>query len=221
MADSFFRSHDAAAMLSAQRRLFLMLRSISALVQDGNVGFDPGSVHTVVHKEHWYALSVYKNRKVGRKPSKVVPLRTNCLTGLPLPHRSGRYHLPGIIANYHRVAPGVDAFNQMCLQHREEHWFQSWWKALGGMVLRIAATNAFTSCQGLRLSPGGETMFHWQCRLMRYIFVARQIEVADKYVPIVVGKRGSCVRCGMGTAPYMCKACGSYLHIECFADHHE
>ena len=133
VADSFFGSHDAAAMLSAQERPFLMLTSTSALVQDGNVGLDPGDVNTVVHKEHGYALSVYKNLKVGRKPAKVVPLLTNCLTGGSLPHRSGRYHLPGIIANYRRFAPGVDTFNQMCLQHREEHRFQSWWKALGGI----------------------------------------------------------------------------------------
>ena len=221
VADSFFGSHDAAAMLSAQERPFLMLTSTSALVQDGNVGLDPGDVNTVVHKEHRYALSVYKNPKVGRKPAKVVPLLTNCLTGGSLPHRSGRYHLPGIIANYRRFAPGVDTFNQMCLQHREEHRFQSWWKALGGMVLRIAATNAFTSCQALRLSPGGETMFDWQWRLMRYMFPARQIQVVDKHVPIVVGKRGFCVHCGMGTTRYKCKACGCYLHVECFADHHE
>ena len=37
-ADSFFGSHDAAAMISAQRRPFLMLTSTSASVQDGNVG---------------------------------------------------------------------------------------------------------------------------------------------------------------------------------------
>ena len=221
VADSFFGSHDAAAMLSAQERPFLMLSSTSALVQDGNVGSDPGDVNTVVHKEHRYALSVYKNPKVGRKPAKVVPLLTNCLTGGSLPHRSGRYHLPGIIAHYRRFAPGVDTFNQMCLQHREEHRFQSWWNALGGMVLRIAATNAFTSCQALRLSPVGETIFDWQWRLMRYIFPARQIEVVDKHVPIVVGKRGFCVHCGMGTTRYKCKACGCYLHVECFAHHHE
>ena len=147
VADSFFGSRDAAAMLIAQERPFLMLTSTSALVQDGNVGLDPGDVNTVVHKEHGYAPSVYKNPRVGRKPAKVVPLLTNCLTGGSLPHRSGRYHLPGRIANYRRFAPGVDTFNQMCLQHREEHRFQSWCKALGGMVLRIAATNAFTSCQ--------------------------------------------------------------------------
>ena len=94
------------------------------------IGLDPGSVHTVVHEEHRYVLSVYKNPKVGRKPAKVVPLLANCLTGGPLPHQSGRYRLPGIIANYRRFAPGV---NQLCLQHREEHWFQSWWKAAGGM----------------------------------------------------------------------------------------
>ena len=88
-------------------------------------------------------------------------------------------------------------------------------------MLRIAATNAFTSCQALRLSPGGETMFDWQWRLMRYMFPARQIQVVDKHVPIVVGKRGFCVHCGMGTTRYKCKACGCYLHVECFADHHE
>ena len=64
-------------------------------------------------------------------------------------------------------------------------------------------------------------MFDCQWRLMRYIFRARQVEVADKHLPIVVGKRGSCVHCGMGTTRYMCKTCGCYLHIECFADHHE
>ena len=173
----------------------------------------------VVHKERRYALSIYKNLKVGRKLAKVVPLLNNCLTGGPLPHRNGRCRQPGIIANYRRL--GVDTFNQMCLQYREEHRFQSWCKALGGTVLRIAATNAFTSCQALRLSPGGETMFDRQGRLMRYIFPARLPDVADKHLPIVVGKRGSCVHCGMCTTRYMCKACVCYLHIECFADHHE
>ena len=43
----------------------------------------------------------------------------------------------------------------------------------------------------------------------------------DKHLPIVVGKRGFCVHCGMGTTRYKCKACGCYLHVECFADHHE
>ena len=57
-ADSFFGSHDEAAMLSPQERLFLMLTSTSALVQDGNVGLDPGDVNTVVHKEHWLAMEV-------------------------------------------------------------------------------------------------------------------------------------------------------------------
>ena len=61
-------------------------------------------------------------------------------------------------------------------------------------------------------------MFDWQWRWMRYIFPARQIEVADKHLPIVVGKRGSCVHCGMGTTRNMYKACGCYLHIECFAE---
>ena len=100
VADSFFGSHDAAAILSAQERPFLMLTTTSALVQDANVGLHPGGLNTVVHKEHRYALSVYKNSKVGRKPAKVVPLLINCLTGGPLPHQSGRYHLPGIIAHY-------------------------------------------------------------------------------------------------------------------------
>ena len=70
VADSLFGSDDAAAMLSAQERPFLMLTSTSALVQDGNVGLDPGSVHTVVHKEHRYGLSVYKNPKNGAQAGK-------------------------------------------------------------------------------------------------------------------------------------------------------
>ena len=101
-------------------------------------------MNTVVHEKHKYALSVYKNPKVGRKVANVVPLLTNCLPGPPRMHRRG-CQLPGIIANYR----GVDTFNQMCLQHREEHRFQSWWKALGGMMLRIGVTNAFTSCKAL------------------------------------------------------------------------
>ena len=58
VADSFFGSHDAAAMLSARRRPFLMLLSTRALVQDGNVGLEPGSAHTVVENEHRYALTL-------------------------------------------------------------------------------------------------------------------------------------------------------------------
>ena len=131
VGDSFFGSHDAAAMLCAMGCPFLMLTATSPLVQDGNVGLNPGCVNTAVHEKHKYALSVYKNPKVGRKAAKVVPLLTNCLAGPPCMHRRG-YQLPGIIMNYRKFSPGVDAFNQMCLQHREEHRFQSWWKALGG-----------------------------------------------------------------------------------------
>ena len=131
MGDSFFGSHDPAAMLSATGRPFLMLTATSPLVQDGNIGLNPGCVNTVVHEKHKYALSVYKNPKVGRKAANVVPLLTNCLPGPPQMHRRG-YELHGIIANYRKFSPRVDTLNQMCLQDREDHRFQSLWKDLGG-----------------------------------------------------------------------------------------
>ena len=81
----------------------------------------------------------------------------------------------------------VDTFNQMCLQHREEHRFQLWWKALGGMMLRIGATNAFTSCKALRQCPQGETMFDWQWRLMRYMYPVRHIVVSERHLPMWYG----------------------------------
>ena len=108
----------------------------------------------VVHEEHGYELSVYKNPKVGRKAVQVVPILTNCLAGPPLMHRRGS-RLPSIIANYCKFSLGVDPFNQMCLQHQEEHRFQSWWKALRGMMLRIPATNALTSCNKGTAMPAG------------------------------------------------------------------
>ena len=74
VGDSFFGSHDAAAMLSPTARPFLMLTASSPLVQDGNVGLNPGCVNTVVHEKHKYVLSVYKNPKVGREAAKVAPL---------------------------------------------------------------------------------------------------------------------------------------------------
>ena len=199
---------------------FLMLTATSPLLQDGDIRLNAGYVNTVVHKEHWYALSVYKNPKVGCKAAKVVPLLTNCLAGPPRMHRTG-YQLPGIIANYRNFSPGADSFNQMCLQHREEHRFKSWWKALGGMVLRIAATNAFTSCKALRLCPQGETMFDWQLRLMRYMYPARHIVVTERHFPMVVNKRGRCAHRGTGSTRYICKGCGCYLHLECFAGYQE
>ena len=204
VGDSFFGSHDAAAMLSATGRPFLMLTATSPLVQDGNVGLNPGCVNTVVHEKHKYALSVYKNPKVGRKVAKVVPLLTNCLPGPPRMHQRG-YQLPGIIANCRKFSPGVHTLNQMCLQHREEHRFQSWWKALGGMMLRIGAANAFTPCKALRQCPQGETMFDWQWRLMRYMYPVRHIVVSERHLPIVVNKRGRCAQCGMGSTRYVCQ----------------
>ena len=97
-----------------------------------------------VHEIHKYALSVYQNPKVGRKAAKVVPLLTNYLPGPSRMHPKG-YELPSNIVHYPKFSPGADTFNQMCLQHREEHRFQAWWKALGGMMSMIGATNAFRS----------------------------------------------------------------------------
>ena len=86
VGDSFFGSHNAAAMLCAIGRPFLMLSATSPQVQDGNVGLNPGCVNTVVHEKHKYALSVYKNPKVGHKAAKVVLLLTNCLPKPPRMH---------------------------------------------------------------------------------------------------------------------------------------
>ena len=61
VGDSFFGSHDAAAMLCATGRPYLMLTATNPLVQDGNVGLNAGCVNTVVHEKHKYALSVHKN----------------------------------------------------------------------------------------------------------------------------------------------------------------
>ena len=94
--------------------------------------------------------------------------------------------------------------------HGGKHW--------GGMMSRIGATNAFTPCKALRQCPQSETMFDWQWWLMRYMYPVRQIVVSERYLPIVVNKRG---RCGMASTRYMCKGCGCYLHPECFADYHE
>ena len=61
VGDSFFGSPDAAAMLCAMGRPFLMLAATSPLVQDGNVGLNPGCMNTVVHEKHKYALSAPNN----------------------------------------------------------------------------------------------------------------------------------------------------------------
>ena len=185
----------------------------------GGKGLHPGKVNTVVHKEDGYALSIFKSPKVGKKAARAVPLVTNCHHG---PHvwRKRRYRLPGIVANYRTFAPGVDVCNQLCLQHREERRFPNWWKALNGMLLRMASTNAFTSCKALKLCAPGETMHNWQWRLMRYIFPARTIEVQAKHLPIRA-KRGTCVCCRGGTSVYKCQACGVSLHVDCFAKYHQ
>ena len=72
--------------------------------------------------------SASKSPKVGKKAPRAVSLVTNCHHG-PRVLRKGRYRLPGIVANYCTFAPGVDVCNQLCLQHREERRFPSWWKA--------------------------------------------------------------------------------------------
>ena len=185
----------------------------------GGKGLHPGKVNTVVHKEDGYALSIFKSPKVGKKAARAVPLVTNCHHG---PHvwRKRRYRLPGIVANYRTFAPGVDVCSQLCLQHREERRFPNWWKALNGMLLRMASTNAFTSCKALKLCAPGETMHNWQWCLMRYIFPARTIEVQAKHLPIRA-KRGTCVCCWGGTSMYKCQACGVSLHVDCFAKYHQ
>ena len=220
VADTYFGSHGTARSLAAQSRPFLMLIPKSAdLVEQGGKGLHPGKVNTVVHKEDGYALSIFKSPKVGKKAARAVPLVTNCHHG---PHvwRKRRYRLPGIVANYRTFAPGVDVCNQLCLQHREERRFPNWWKALNGMLLRMASTNAFTSCKALKLCAPGETMHNWQWRLMRYIFPARIIEVQAKHLPIRA-KRGTCVCCRGGTSMYKCQACGVSLHVDCFAKYHQ
>ena len=220
VADTYFGSHGTARSLAAQSRPFLMLIPKSAdLVEQGGKGLHPGKVNTVVHKEDGYALSIFKSPKVGKKAARAVPLVTNCHHG---PHvwRKRRYRLPGIVANYRTFAPGVDVCNQLCLQHREERRFPNWWKALNGMLLRMASTNAFTSCKALKLCAPGETMHNWQWRLMRYIFPARTIEVQAKHLPIRA-KRGTCVCCRGGTSMYKCQACGVSLHVDCFAKYHQ
>ena len=72
----------------------------------------------------------------------------------------------------------------LCLQHQEDGRFPKCWKALNGMLLRMASTNAFTSCKALKLCVPGETMHNWQWCLMQYIFPAQKIEVQAKHLPI-------------------------------------
>ena len=64
-------------------------------------------------------------------------------------------------------------------------------------------------------------MFDWQCRLMQDMYPARQIVVNERHFPMVVIKRGRCAHRGTSSTRYICKGCGCYLHLECFADYHE
>ena len=220
VADTYFGSHGTPRSLAAQSRPFLMLIPKSAdLVEQGRKGLQPGKLNTVVHKEDGYALSIFKSPKVGKKAARAVPLVTKCHHG---PHvwQKRRYRLPGIVANCRTFAPGVDVYNQLCLQHREEERFSNWWKALNGMLLRMASTNAFTSCKVLKLCAPGETMHNWHWRLMRYIFPARKIKVQAKHLPIRA-KLGTCVCCRGGTSMYKCQACGVSLHVDCSAQYHQ
>ena len=189
------------------------------LVEEGSRSLPPGKVSTVVHKDDGYALSIFKSPQVGKKAPRAVPLVTNCHHG-PCVLWKGRYHQPRIVANYHTFAPGVDVCNQLCLEHREERRFPSWWKALNGMLLRMAVTNAFTSCKRLKSCEPGETMHAWQWRLMQSIFPARKIDVHAKHLPIRAN-RGTCVCCRRGTSLYQCQACGVTLHVNCFAAYHQ
>ena len=128
----------------------MLIPKSAGLVEQGGKGLRPGKVNTVVHKEDGYVLSIFKSPKVGKKAACAVPLVTNCHHG---PHvwRKRRYRLAGIVANYRTFAPGVDVCNLLCLQHPEERRFPNWWKALNGMLPRLASTNAFTSCKALKL----------------------------------------------------------------------
>ena len=71
--------------------------------------------------------------KVGKKAARVVPLVTNCHHG---PHVWPK------VAKYRTFAPSVDVCNEMCSQRGEERRFPMWWKALNGMSLCMAHTNA-------------------------------------------------------------------------------
>ena len=153
VADTCFGSHATARSLAAQSRPFLMLvPKSSELVEEGSKGFPPSKVNTMVHKVH-NVLSIFKSLKAGNTAPRAVPLVTNCHHG-PCVLWKRRYRLPGIMANYRTFAPG----NRLCLQHREERRFPSWSEALNGMLLRMAATNAFTSCKRLKLCEQSETM---------------------------------------------------------------
>ena len=218
VVDTYFGSHGTARSLAPQPRPFLMLvPKSSQFVEKGSRVLPLGKVNTVVHRDDGYALSIFKSPKVGKKPPGVVPLVTNCHHG-PRVLRKGRYRLPGVVANYRTFAPGVDVCNQLCLPHREERRFQLLWKALNGMLLRMAATNAFTTCKRLKLCEPSETMHAWQWRLMRYIFLARKIDVHAKHLPIRANY-GTC--CRRGTSLYQCQACGIMLHVDCFVAYHQ
>ena len=162
VADTYFGSHEVAATLADQKRPFLMLTKRSELgVEEASAGLRPGETNSVVNVEHGYNLTVSNDPKVGKKPARCVPFLTNCDMGPRVPHRTGKYTVPGIVGQYRRLSPGVDSFNQLTLQHREEQRFSAWYKAVNGMMLRFATVNAFSTCHNLKLAHGGDTLFDW------------------------------------------------------------
>ena len=145
-------------------------------------------------------LTMFKNPKVGKKLARCVPFLTNCDMGPRVPHRTGKYTVPGIVGQYRRVSC-VDSFNQLTLQHREEQRFSAWYKATNGLMLWFATVNAFSTCHKLNLAHGGDTLFDLQWRMMEYMFLPRPklVSLGCHAPQLVEQRRNNCVRCSKRT----------------------
>lgn len=223
IADSYFGSVEVARTLCARRIPFIMLakrttRGVDELKAQCNVQEIKSKVIDGGCK-----LCVFKNRPVGRKPARIVPLLHNVkFSGRSVTHHLG-YEIPPAIYAYRQLAGGVDTANQMALQHREVGRCSTWAQAVRYFLLRYAMTNAFATCRFLKLLPKGERMYAFQWACMKAVCGEPLLRhVGSVHAPLRRATRTTCHHCRDGASLWGCSGCKEEvrLHVKCFADFH-
>ena len=223
IADSYLGSLEVAETLSSRNIPFIILakRSTRGVLALKSRCPNQEMVSEVV--DGGFMLCVFKNRPVGRKPARVVPILHNIkFSGAMVTHHLGD-QIPRPIYAYRQLAGGVDTANQMALQHREVGRCSTWAQAVRHFLLRYAITNAFTTCRFLRLLPKGERMYAFQWAVMKAVCgESRSWHVADVHAPVPLGERRACQHCRIGASTWGCSGCRGevHLHVKCFAAFH-
>ena len=77
------------------------------------------------------------------------------------------------------------------------------------------------TCRALERCRGTDSMWEWQCTLLRSHYCTDARPRRTIHVPVGGVQLRACPRCGKGRAHYVCSGCSDTpLHVQCFAPAH-